>query len=246
MSGTIDVGFANSARLPSRTPYISPVQSKVQMFKDQRAESEILLGNKQLLAIFFVLAILLGVSFTAGYMVGRSLGEKKVAERTVAGGAKSAVADSTLSGGETHNVDPASAPAESVKTPAPDSSFAAGGESASASASTRSREDDTADTGVKPKPAKHVVANGDSENEAPVTSPSGRSIYLQVAALKRSDAEAVARVLVRKGFEARIAPKPGTQYYRVLVGPVKDAGDLNTTRDALKSKGFREVFVQHL
>jgi hypothetical protein len=27
---------------------------------------------------------------------------------------------------------------------------------------------------------------------------------------------------------------------------VKDAGDLNTTRGALKNKGFREVFVQHL
>jgi cell division septation protein DedD len=217
------------------------------MFKDQRAESEILLGNKQLLAVFFVLAILLGVSFTAGYMVGRSLGGKKVAERTVAGGAKSAIADSTLSGGETHNVDPASAPTESVKAPAPDSSsFAGGGESASISTSVRSREGEATDIGVKPRPTKRVIANGDSETEAPPVASTGRNIYLQVAALSRSDAEAVARVLVKKGFEARIAPKPGTQYYRVLVGPVKDAGDLNTTRDALKSKGFREVFVQHL
>jgi cell division protein FtsN len=67
-----------------------------------------------------------------------------------------------------------------------------------------------------------------------------------VAALSRADAESVANVLSKKGFQARIAPKPGTQYYRVLVGPVRDAGELNSTRDALKSKGFREVFVQHL
>ena len=50
------------------------------MFEDQDGEREILLGNKQLLGIFFVLAVLFGVFFTAGYMVGRNGSAKKSAE----------------------------------------------------------------------------------------------------------------------------------------------------------------------
>jgi cell division protein FtsN len=74
----------------------------------------------------------------------------------------------------------------------------------------------------------------------------GHHTYLQVAALKRSEAQTVAKILNRKGFHAQISPKAGTSFYRVLVGPVRNAGELNATRAALKNKGFREVFVQHL
>ena len=68
--------------------------------------------------------------------------------------------------------------------------------------------------------------------------------YLQVAAVSRSEAEAVATVLSKKGFNAHVAPRPGTKLFRVLVGPVRDAGELSSTRDALMHKGFRQVFVQ--
>ncbi len=45
------------------------------MLRSSEEETEILLGNKQLLGIFFVVAILLGIAFTGGYMVGRGSGE---------------------------------------------------------------------------------------------------------------------------------------------------------------------------
>ena len=47
------------------------------MSSTSETETEILLGNRHLLAIFFVLAILLGIAFTGGYMVGRNSSEKK-------------------------------------------------------------------------------------------------------------------------------------------------------------------------
>jgi cell division protein FtsN len=84
------------------------------------------------------------------------------------------------------------------------------------------------------------------EEKAESATPAGHRTYLQVAALQRGEAEKVAKILNKKGFRTHIAPKPGTQYYRVLVGPVRDAGDLASTRDALRTKGFREVFVQRL
>jgi cell division septation protein DedD len=63
--------------------------------------------------------------------------------------------------------------------------------------------------------------------------------------VSRSEADAVADVLTKKGFQAHSVPKPGSaNIYRVLIGPVRDAGDLSSTRDALRKTGFREVIVQ--
>ena len=47
------------------------------MLRNANSESEILLGNTQLIGIFFLLAVLLGVAFTAGFMLGHgSFGKK--------------------------------------------------------------------------------------------------------------------------------------------------------------------------
>ena len=202
------------------------------MFQERDGEKEILLGNKQLLAIFFVLAILFGVFFTAGYMVGRTTGDKKPTETAVE--ARSAPADSAqASGGETHSV-----------SPEPGSTSQPGAAAARPTDQTRTAESKPA---IKPKPElTRAEEEQEPASDGETTAPPGHSTYLQVAALHRADAETVAKVLAKKGFRAHISPKAGTPYYRVLVGPVHDAGELNSTRDALKSKGFREVFVQHL
>lgn len=42
------------------------------MARRENGEFEILLGNKQLLSIFFIVVILLGVFFTMGYVLGRN------------------------------------------------------------------------------------------------------------------------------------------------------------------------------
>jgi cell division septation protein DedD len=57
---------------------------------------------------------------------------------------------------------------------------------------------------------------------------------------------AVAAVLRRKGFHAHAVPKPGDgTLYRVIVGPIRDAGELSSTRDLLRKTGFGQVIVQH-
>src|SRR5450432_3887284 len=67
-------------------------------------ETEILLGNKHLLAIFFVLAVLLGIAFTGGYMVGRNGTDKRPA--ALSAGATDPAA-STQTSMETHALAPA-------------------------------------------------------------------------------------------------------------------------------------------
>src|SRR4051794_33775939 len=75
--------------------------------------------------------------------------------------------------------------------------------------------------------------------------PQAGAQYLQVVALGRSEAEGLADVLHKKGFRAHAVPKPGNaSLYRVIVGPIRDPGDLSSTRDALRKTGFREVIVQ--
>ena len=221
------------------------------MFEERDGEKEILLGNKQLLGIFFVLAILFGVFFTAGYMVGRAkgAGEKQSAQSTSAVEAKStAVEPAGVNGGETHAVNPEGAEQAAVQESqkAVDPARESSGKN---SGLVSGREPlGSRSTLKKPKPETAELTRSQEEQEpaASLALPPGHNTYLQVAAMGRTEAEAVARVLNKKGFHTHVAPKPGSAYYRVLVGPMQDAGDLNTTRDALKKKGFREVFVQHL
>jgi hypothetical protein len=40
--------------------------------RDESDEKELVLGNKQLLSIFFIVVAMLGVAFTLGYMIGRN------------------------------------------------------------------------------------------------------------------------------------------------------------------------------
>ena len=49
------------------------------MPKNEEGEFELVLGNKQLLSVFFIVVILLGVFFTMGYIVGRNTSEVAMA-----------------------------------------------------------------------------------------------------------------------------------------------------------------------
>src|SRR5579872_5618075 len=42
--------------------------------QNEDGEFELILGNRQLLSVFFIVVILLGVFFTMGYIVGRNTG----------------------------------------------------------------------------------------------------------------------------------------------------------------------------
>src|SRR5215469_47599 len=71
------------------------------MLRSNDEEKEILLGNKQLLGIFFIVSLLLAVAFGGGHMVGRGSGDK--APATAASNPKTATEGT---GGETHSLTP--------------------------------------------------------------------------------------------------------------------------------------------
>jgi cell division septation protein DedD len=211
------------------------------MFQDRDGETELLLGNKQLLGIFFVLVVLFAVFFTAGYMVGRNSGESKLADSPKSVTPVSSGEQTTAESGESHDVAPAPSIAASSQAAVQDHGLQP----------SANHDDGASPQSARSANSREKIATASPKSEAerdqePGAATSARSTYLQVVALSHNEASAVAKILSKKGFRTRIAPKPGTQLYRVLVGPVRDAGDLNATREALKNKGFREVFVQHL
>ena len=206
------------------------------MFRTSESETEILLGNKQLIGIFFVIAALLGVAFYGGYMVGRAGNGKKPVAAITANPEQPAGAPATsTAGGETHSF-PAdsSAPAPVATAPAHEASPRVD-EAPLGSPKSKSAE-------VEPRPRATDTAPAETSGEF---APEAGQQFLQVAAVGRDEAEAVADVLHKKGFQAHAVPKPGNpKLYRVLIGPVQDAADLSSTRDALRRTGFREVIVQ--
>ena len=211
------------------------------MLQTGEKETEILLGNKQLLAVFFVAAALLGIAFTGGYMLGRGSGAKKATlgssgsvESTDAAQRITSANTNTVQGGETHAVlaDDAS------QTIAPE-----------ATPTRKARRDDS-------EPllgARKKKTIGDEASQAVLPKPAGSDSFVpqggqefvQVTALAHEQANGVAAALRKKGFRAHAVPKPGnTNLYRVVVGPIRDASELSSTRDALRKTGFRDVIIQ--
>jgi cell division septation protein DedD len=198
------------------------------MSRANQSETEILLGNKQLLGIFFVVAILLGVAFTGGYMVGRGPSGKSADGKSLSA--------SNTSAAETHAV-----PADSSVDNAATGTATAGPQNPDATEPKR--------TSPHSRPLGSPAADRSTATQstpaADSFSPVRGQTFLQVAAVSRDEAEAIADVLHKKGFRAHAVPKPGNpKFYRVLIGPVRDTADLSSTRDSLRKTGFREVIVQ--
>ncbi len=204
------------------------------MLQSSERETEILLGNKQLLAVFFVVAALLGIAFTGGYMVGRGANGKK-APATATAPTDTTVSNPASQGGETHSV------------PADDGALNV---DAAAMAASRKGSEDLLGARKKKTTAKQEPVSTEAPVAKPAKSdgfvPEGGQEFLQVAAVPHDHALAVAAVLRKKGFHAHAVPKPGdANLYRVIVGPIRDAGELSSTRDSLRKTGFSQVIVQH-
>jgi cell division septation protein DedD len=211
------------------------------MRSSSTSETEILLGNKHLLGIFFVIAILLGVAFTGGYMVGRNSTEKRPA--TVSTSAPDAAATPTNpSSLETHSVPPpAGSAAEPSSGAAPETTNSS--RKINSHVAEAARQPDAPLGSVKRKPAAAPVAESDP---AGGYLPQSGQTFLQVVAVGRNEADGIADVLNKKGFHAHSVAKPGSAtIYRVLIGPIRDTADLSSTREQLRNTGFRDVIVQH-
>src|SRR6476661_6553778 len=204
------------------------------MRSSSASETEILLGNKHLLGIFFVIAILLGVAFTGGYMVGRNSTEKRPA--TVSAGTPDAATPTTPSSLETHSVPPPpGSAAEPAAVSSPETTRSPRKMMSHAAEVTPQQDTPLGSPKRKPSAASPAAESSPASGYLPQ---SGQT-FLQVAAVGRNEADGIADVLNKKGFHAHSVAKPGSAtIYRVLIGPIRDTSDLSSTREELRNTGF--------
>jgi cell division septation protein DedD len=202
--------------------------------KNEDGEFELILANRQLLSVFFIVVVLLGVFFTMGYIVGRNSGP---AQADIAAArkpeSKPMVVDSTA---PQDTPTPVSAPP--AATPAPTST------QPQQPVEEPKPEPKVETPAPKPEPPAKKESKKDREKakEKPAVAasapPASGQTYLQLGATAKAEADVMVDVLHQKKFKAvavEIPDKPGI--YRILVGPLPD-GSLNKTKSDLTSAGF--------
>lgn len=206
------------------------------MPKNEDGEFELVLGNKQLLSMFFVVIILLGVFFVMGYIVGRNSEPLVTAEVSSAKkvDTKPLVVDSPVPK-QTPEAEPPppSKPVETaVEKPAEPKPEPPKPEptkpSTSKSEPAPKREAAKAENPRPPAPGKSAQSN----------QPVAGQTYLQLLATNKHDADAYVDRLRKENFVAldiENPDKPGS--FRVLVGPLAP-GDVNKVKVELQAKGF--------
>jgi len=183
--------------------------------KNEDGEVELILGNGQLLGVFFIVVILLALFFGMGYVMGRNSG---------------AAASVEVASAPKPEVKPLVVESPVPKSPGKTDEPAAGGPDAtpSAGAAEESKQDKPAAVDAHPERPSHGLP-ADS-------TPSG--VYLQLAATTQHEADLEVDVLRKKNFRAtsmEVPEKPGI--FRVLVGPIADGG-VNKAREDLQDAGF--------
>jgi cell division septation protein DedD len=177
-------------------------------------EKELVLGNKQLISLFFVVVALCGVFFALGYMIGHNTSKPA-----------SASLDSAP---------PPISPAASDVPRSPDSE---------PPRETAAADTSPAATSVAEPQAPAPVVQTQPVREVPSV-PQPGATYLQVTALHRDDADKLVKTLKEQNLPAVVADSSKPDLFRVLVGPYRQTADVADAKARLKSLGFANAFVQ--
>jgi cell division septation protein DedD len=191
----------------------------------QEVEREIVLGNKQLISLFFVVVALCGVVFALGYMMGSN--------RTKPAAVNLEAAATTPAASGISQAAPVPQESEPPRETAPDDA-AATSPAPAETASTTTPVATPAAPAVETKPAQDTPAPAE---------PSG-AMWLQLAALKRSDADNLVKTLREQHFPAVVANSSKADLFRVLVGPYHQTADVADAKAKLKAIGFADAIVQ--
>lgn len=198
------------------------------MARTDEGEFEFVVGNKHLLSAVFVLMVLFGIFFSLGYFVGRS------------GDGGSTPPQTTAAAGGGVQQPQAAPPVVVTETP-----VAPGEAQVSAPGDGTQPVASSDPNAVNPAPETAPPVQAAEPAKAPVPAgPQPGETFLQVAAVKHSEAKVIVDVLRAKGFSAVTAPVVvngvvSDSLYRALVGPVRDASDLARLRSELQAAGFK-------
>jgi DedD protein len=197
---------------------------------DQVRDTEITLSTGKLLGIFFALAIVCGVFFTMGYLLGKS---------TSAGGRTEIVATvPNSSAGKPYAGN--RTPEAVTQTCPPGSPICA--PAAPSDTSSSAKAPDQQPQVQQPSGSKtsdqSTTQSAGADAKAGVTS----SFMVQVAAVsKQEDAEILVTALRKKQYPVFIANAAGDPLFHVQVGPFSDRKDAEAMRTRLSGDGYNAI-----
>ena len=198
---------------------------------DQVRDTEITLSTGKLLGIFFALAIICGVFFTMGYLLGKS---------TSAGGRTEIVASVPSSNAGKPNAGNRT-PEAVTQTCPPGSPNCATGASPTDSGSTTKASDQP------PATQQSSASKTSDQSTTPSAGTDGKtgaasSFMVQVAAVsKQEDAEILVTALRKKQYPVFIANAAGDPLFHVQVGPFSDRKDAEAMRTRLSGDGYNAI-----
>ena len=185
-------------------------------------EKELVLGNKQLISLFFVVVALCGVFFAMGYMIGRNTSKLAVANPDSSGAAAAASPVPQSRDAEPPRETSAEAAQTQTETPAATPSQPVTQPDAQPSASTQTQ----------------------AAQDTPPAPEAGGTMWLQVTALRRADADNLVKTLREQKFPVVLAESSKPDLFRVMVGPYHQTADVADAKARLKALGFANAFVQ--
>lgn len=197
------------------------------MARTDEGEFELILGNRQLISVFLIVVILLGVFFSMGYIVGRN--SAPLEARNVQPAAKPIVVEPPVRAATKDTEQPPPiepAPQAAPEKPAPKPVV---------------EEKKELEKPPPPAPAPEKRSPSPATSASVDAPPSGR--YWQVVSTGRHEAEIISGAIARKGMKSLVAPAPKEGYYRVLVGPLADPADIAKTRADLEAAGFKNPIL---
>ncbi len=184
------------------------------MARNNEGEFEMILGNKQLLSMFFLVVVLFGVFFSLGFMVGKSVGPGQTL-------AAQPSAPEPVPPAETR---PSPAPPPATATPAPPRPVEA------------AQTEPVVKFEPPPPPPK---AAEKTETPAPLVV---RDIHLQLAAVRvKEDAEALVESLRKKGYAVQLNSQTRDGWHRVIVGPFPTDRAALDMKAKLEKDGYKSI-----
>lgn len=208
-------------------------------------EFELILGNKQLLSVLFIVIVLLGVFFTMGFLAGRSTG------------AATTVAQNKQADKPPLSVD-APNPAKDTIPPATEADTAEKPPERPVEQPIERQPEPVPQKQVEPPPApkketpKKEAAKKEAARPEPTRAAQGgytqappAGTYLQAAATRRAEAESMLGAIAGKtGMRGYVTPSPkSSELFRVIIGPLGSNESVANARVKLIELGVKSPYV---
>jgi DedD protein len=201
---------------------------------DEVRDTEITLSTGKLLGIFFALAIICGVFFTMGYLLGKS---------TSAGGRTEIVASVPSSSANKPNAGNKTPEATTQTCPpgSPNCAPAATSTDTNPPAKNSDQQSSGQQSGSQPA-SGGKAADSSASSGTEIKNGAGGSFMVQVAAVsKQEDAEILVTALRKKQYPVFIANSAGDPLFHVQVGPFSEKKDAEAMRTRLAGDGYNAI-----